>query len=137
MLQSANPRALLGREFGKPEHPVARRPVRRAGVDQARVRIRDERRGFARSGVRQAEKRDVGRVQKAGALARVLAQIGRGAQHLDIASPREELVNAKARRAFLTIDKNACRHAGLSERDRQHKAERASMRRAPIRDNRG
>ena len=84
--------------------------MRRARVDQAGLRVRDEQRGFARRGVGQAEERDVGRVQQAGALVRVLAQLGRRAQHLDVAALREVLVDAKAGRAFLAVDEDAGCH---------------------------
>ncbi len=62
--------ALIGGQLGQAEHPVARRPVRGARVDQAGRRIGDERDGLARRCVGQAEERDVGRVQQPRALAR-------------------------------------------------------------------
>ena len=51
--------------------------MRRARVDQAGVRVRDQRRRLARRRVGQAEEGDVGGVEQARALGRVLAQLGR------------------------------------------------------------
>ena len=110
--------ALIGRELGQAVGPVACRPVRGARIDEARLRVADERGRFARGGVGQAEERDVGRIEQPRPLAGVLAQLRRGAQHFDIAAAREVLVNAKAGRAFLAVDENARRHAGLSVGDR-------------------
>ena len=54
--------------------------------------------------------------------ARILAQLGRRAQHLDVAAAREVLVDAKAGGAFLAVDEDARRHGRFPLGDRQHKA---------------
>ena len=77
--------------------------------------LRDQRDRLARGRVGQAQERDVGRVQQARALGRVLARSGGDAQHLDVAAPREILVDAQAGGAFLAVDKDSGRHAGFSE----------------------
>ena len=75
-----------------------------------------ERDRLARRRIGQAQERDVGRVEQARALGRVLAQLGRGAQDLDVAAAREILVDAQAGRAFLAVDEDAGRHGCDSRR---------------------
>ena len=107
--------------------------MRGARVDQAGRRVGDQRDGLARGRIGKAEEGDVGGVQQARALGRVLAQLGRRAQHLDVAAVREVLVDAKAGGAFLAIDENAGRHDEFSQGDRQHKARQAFLRAARLR----
>jgi hypothetical protein len=102
--------ALAGRQFGQAEHPVRRRAVRRAGVDQAGARVRHERRRLARRVVGQAEEGDIRRVQQAGTLGRVLAAFGSNAQHLDVGALGKILVDAQSGRSFLTVDENLVLH---------------------------
>ncbi len=108
------------RELGQAERPAARGPVCRAGVDEAGARIGDEGDRLACRRVGQAQEGDVGGVQQARTLARILAQLGRGAQHLDIAALGEVLVDAKAGRAFLAVDENAGAHADLESEARAY-----------------
>jgi hypothetical protein len=100
----ADARALIGRKLRQPEHPVRRRPVRGARVDETRLRIRDERRRLAGGRVGQTQKRDVGRVQQPRAFSRVLAFVRVDAEDLDVVAPREHVANAQPRGAFLPID---------------------------------
>jgi hypothetical protein len=90
--------------------------VRGARVDHAGVGVRDQRRRLARGGVGQAQECDIGGVEQAGAFCRVLAQLGRNAQHLDVGTLGEILVDAQAGRAFLAVDDTRCFISTISNR---------------------
>ena len=102
--------ALARRQLGQAEDPARRDAVRGAGVDQAGLRVRDQRRGLARGGIGQAQEGDVGGVQQARALGGVLALVGVDAQHLDVLALRRVLVDAQPGRAFLAIDEHHMLH---------------------------
>ena len=96
-----------GASSGRPKtQSLAVRCAVLASIRQV-VGLRDQRRGLARRRIGQAEEGDVGGVEQARALGRVLAQLGRGAQHLDVAALGEVLVDAKAGGAFLAVDEDA------------------------------
>jgi hypothetical protein len=80
-----------------------------AGVDDTSGRVGDQGRRFAGRRVRQAQKHDVGCVHESCALGGILAALGIDAQHLDVCSGRQHLVNAQTRRAFLAIHEYLCR----------------------------
>jgi hypothetical protein len=63
-LGRAQPGPLVGGELGQPIDPVAGGAVRGARVDQAGLRVRDQRRRLARRRVGQAEEGDVGGVEQ-------------------------------------------------------------------------
>ena len=116
----AQPLALVWRELGQAEDPAG--AVRCAVLASMRqvLRVRHQRDRLARRRVGQAQERDVGRVQQTCALGRVLAQLGRDAQHLDVVALREVFVDAQAGRAFLAVDENAVLHGGSSSGEAWH-----------------
>ena len=109
-LAAADGVALAGCQFGQAEDPARRRAVRGAGVDEAGLRVGDQRRGLARGGVGQAQEGHVGGIQQPRALGGVLAPIGLDAQHFHVAPRGQVLVDAQAGGAFLAIDKDGVRH---------------------------
>ena len=78
--------------------------MRGAGIDHTGVRVRDQRSGFLRGRIRQTQERDIGRIEQAGALVQILAQVGIDAQHLDIGTRGEYFIDAQAGRAVLSVD---------------------------------
>ena len=98
--------ALAGAQFGQAEDPGRVGAVRRAGIDDAGVRVRHQGGRFLGRHIGQAQKSHVGGVEQACAFGRVLAALGVDVQHLDVGALRQHLVDAQARGAFLTVDEN-------------------------------
>jgi len=111
-LRRAQRGALAGRQLGQAEDPAGLRAVRGAGVDDAGARVGHQRRRLLGRHIGQAQKGHIGGVEQARALGRVLAALGVDAQQLDVGALRQHLVDAQARRAFLTVDEDLGRHGG-------------------------
>ena len=86
--------------------------VRRAGVDDAGLRIGDQGGRLLRCSIRQAEESHIGGVEQAGPFGHILAAIGLDAQYLDVRPLGQNLMDAQAGRAFLAVNKNFERHGG-------------------------
>ena len=103
-------------QLGQAVDPVVIRTERGAGVDDAGVRVVDQRDGLARGNVRQAQECDIGGIQEFGALGRILALVFGDAQELDIVALRQIVEQAKAGGAFLTVDENLECHGDLAKK---------------------
>ena len=101
---------LLGVPFRQAVDPLGIAPVRRAGVDDAQVRVFDHGDGLARRRVGQAEDREIGGVQHLGAGARVLARRLGQAQELDVGAALQPRPDLQARGTDLAVDEDFCRH---------------------------
>jgi hypothetical protein len=107
--------ALARREFGDAESPAGRHAVRGAGIDDAGVRVVDQRHRFAGRGIGQAQEGHVGGVEQACALGAVLALVGVDLQHLDVAARGQVLVDAQSGGAFLAVDEHEVLFHGASK----------------------
>ena len=104
---------LTGRQLRQAEHPGRIDAMRRAGVDHAGARIGHPTGGLACGLVGQAQKRHVGRVEQARPFGVVLAQLGGDAQHFDVATPCQQVVDLQSGRAFLAINEYGVTHRAI------------------------
>ena len=84
--------------------------MRRRGIDDAGVRVIDERHRFLGRVVRQAQESHIGFVDQALALGQILAFVCVDLEDRDVAALGEVFVDLQAGGAFLTVDKNFVRH---------------------------
>ena len=105
-LAVADALALLRVQLGQTIGPGRVHAVGRAGVDDAGGGVVDQRHRFARGRVGQAQEGDIRRVQQPRTLGRILAQRRVDAQHRDIATPAQILVDLQTGRSFLSIYKD-------------------------------
>jgi len=115
-LRRAQTLALRRHEFGQAVCPVVMRAERRAGVNNHRaaiVRVHQRNR-FARSKVRQAQERNVRRIDQPPALLHVLASRFLDTQHLDVTPLGQIFENLQAGGAFLSVDKYFRGHLDLA-----------------------
>ena len=105
-LAGANPRPLRRLQFRQAKGPRRVDAVRGGGIDDAGIRVVDQRHRFTRGIVGQTQERHIGRVDQPLAFAEILALVGIDLQHLDIGTLGQILVDLQTGRTFLTIDKN-------------------------------
>ena len=84
------------------------------GIDQHGVVVVDQRSRLARGDIRQAQERDVRRVDETTALFEVLALRFFDTQDLYVGALRQVFKNLQAGRAFLSVDKNFRAHLDLT-----------------------
>ena len=102
--------ALIRREFRQAESPGRIDAVRGGCVDDAGVRVIDERHRFLGCIVRQTEESDIGFVDQALALGQILAFVCVDLEDRDVAALGEVFVDLQAGCAFLAVDKNFVGH---------------------------
>ena len=105
-LAIADALALVCVQLGQAVGPGRVHAVGRAGVDDTGGGVVDQGHRFAGGCVGQAQEGDVGRVQQPRPLGRVLAQRRVDAQHRDITTPAQILVDLQTGRSFLSIYKD-------------------------------
>jgi hypothetical protein len=89
--------------------------MRGGGVDDAGVRVVDQRDRFLGRFVRQAQESHVGGIDQALALGQILALVGVDLEHFDIAALGEVFVDLQAGGAFLAVDKDFVGHGDSAE----------------------
>ena len=93
-------------QLGKAVIPVRVGAMRGRCVNNAGRVVLDERNGLACRRIRQAQKRNVGCIEKLAALLDVLALVLVDEQQLDIVAATEALVNLETGRALFAVDVN-------------------------------
>ncbi len=109
-LRLAKARPLVRRQLGQTENPARSSPMGGARIDDAGLRIGHQRHRFARGRVGKAQEGHIRGIQQTCSLGRILALLLRDAEHLDVVTLREVLVDAQAGCALLAVDKNAVLH---------------------------
>ncbi|PAV69802.1 hypothetical protein WR25_08766 [Diploscapter pachys] len=101
-------------EFGEAIGPARRDPMRRRCVDDPRATVADERGGFLRSLIGQAEDREIGVVQRLGSRSGVLATRLIERHDGEIATAAQPFADVDAGGADRTVDEDRDGHAASS-----------------------
>ncbi|MNT16024.1 hypothetical protein D3C72_1511090 [compost metagenome] len=114
-LAGADLLTLAAHQLGQAVGPVVGGTERRAGVDHAGIGVGYQRHRLARGHVGQAQEGNVGGVQKACSLGRVLALVIGNAQQFHVGTTGKIVKQPETGGAFLTIDEHFENHGGLAQ----------------------
>ena len=110
----SDPVLLLGFQLGETIDPARRGAMRGRGVDYPRPVVGDQRDGFARGIVWQAEDDEIGIVDRLPACLGILATIIGQGQDRQVGTPRQPVGDLQPGRARAAIDENRLRHCTRS-----------------------
>ena len=96
-------RALLSAQLRKAVGPAVRSAVRRGGVDDAHIRVVDQRNSFPRTVIRQAQEYDVRRVEEFAPLIRIMALVLVDPHQFQVLPRSDPVKNLKAGRSCLSV----------------------------------